>query len=161
VSLPLIFLFGACLAVYSKKIPLDDRLGILSGVVFLVSLVFGGLGVVGYPAIAYFVLWGAARLPASFRKIGAKNDFSYGIYVYGFLVEQVLAHLNVQQLGYLPFATLALAITLVCAWASWHLVEKQALSLKDKGPGRGAKHWTDWVSGFVRRNKQVALDGAS
>ncbi len=161
ISLPLIFLFGACLAVYSKKIPLDDRLGILSGAVFLFSLFFGGLGVIGYPAIAYFVLWGAARLPASFRKIGATNDFSYGIYVYGFLVEQVLAYFGVYRLGYLPFALLALVITVGCAWLSWHLIEKPALSLKDKGPGRGIRHWWGRGVGFFRRNKQEALDGAS
>lgn len=161
VTLPLIFLFGACLAVYSKKIPLDDRLGILSGAVFLFSLFFGGLGVIGYPAIAYFVLWGAARLPASFRKIGATNDFSYGIYVYGFLVEQVLAYFGVYRFGYLPYALLALVITVGCAWLSWHLIEKPALSLKDKGPGRGIRHWWDRGVGLFRRNKQEALDSVS
>ncbi|HYI32412.1 MAG TPA: acyltransferase [Glaciibacter sp.] len=161
VSLPLIFLFGACLAVYSKKIPLDDRLGILSSIVAVLSLGFGGLGVVGYPAIAYCMLWAAARLPAVLRKVGAKNDYSYGIYVYGFLVEQVLAYLGVQAFGYVPFAVLALGITVACAWVSWHVIEKPALSLKDKGPGRGITHWSDGVSGLMRRAKREALDGVS
>ncbi|PWG11974.1 hypothetical protein DF268_18615 [Streptomyces sp. V2] len=35
--------------------------------------------------LAYALVWLAIRLPAPFRRIGARNDYSYGIYIYGFL----------------------------------------------------------------------------
>ena len=34
------------------------------------------------------------------------------------------------MLGYWGFATVALLVTLVLAWLSWHLVEKPTLRLK-------------------------------
>lgn len=148
ITLPLIFLCGACLATYSKRVPLNDWIGASCGVIAIITLFAGGFELLGYPAIAYFVLWLAARLPARLRKVGAENDYSYGIYVYGFLVEQVLAYFGVYKWGYLPYAVLTLLITVACAWASWHVVEKRALALKDRGPGRGIRYW---VARVLRR----------
>jgi peptidoglycan/LPS O-acetylase OafA/YrhL len=151
VSLPLIFLFGACLALYSHKVPLDARLAALSAVVVLVTLRYGGLDILGYPAIAYFVMWLAAALPRSFQWIGAKNDYSYGIYVYGFLVEQFTAFLGWNRWGYVPWVLVCLAITVGCAWLSWHGLEKWALALKDFGPGKGLRFWYDRSRGLISR----------
>ena len=84
--------------------------------------------------------------------IGQKNDYSYGVYLYGWVMQQVLAFLGVASLGYWPFAILSLIAAFGCAWVSWHLVEKQALRLKSWGPGRGIQHWWDRISTrFARR----------
>jgi peptidoglycan/LPS O-acetylase OafA/YrhL len=77
--------------------------------------------------------------------IGAKNDYSYGVYIYGFLVQQVTAYLGWYQLGYLPWVAICLVLSFGCAWISWHLVEKRAMSLKNWGPGRGVAHWRAWL----------------
>lgn len=151
VSLPLIFLFGSCLAVYSRRIPLDWRLAALAACLFGGSLLTGGFTLLGYPAIAYLVLWIAAALPASFQWIGAKNDYSYGVYVYGFLVQQFTAFLGWYTWGYLLWTLACLLITFGCAWLSWHGVEKWAMRLKDWGPGRGVQHW--WTALTVRRSR--------
>lgn len=151
VSLPLIFLYGACLALYAHRVPLDGRLAALAAVVGLLTLWKGGLTVLGYPAIAYFVLWLAAALPKRFHWIGAKNDYSYGIYLYGFLVAQFLAFLGVYKLGYIPFSLATLAVSVGCAWLSWHGIEKRALALKDWGPGRGLRYWYDFTRSIGRR----------
>jgi peptidoglycan/LPS O-acetylase OafA/YrhL len=143
VSLPLIFLFGSCLAVYSRRIPLDARLAGLAAVVAIVTLSQGGLTILGYPAIAYFTIWLAAVLPARLHWIGARNDYSYGIYVYGFLVQQLTASFGWYRWGYVPWTLVVLVITVGCAWLSWHGVEKRALALKDRGPGRGWRYWMD------------------
>lgn len=139
ITLPLTFLFGASLAVYSKKIPMADWLGVGCGAIAAVTLFTGGFALVGHPATVYFVLWLAARLPRGLQRIGRDNDYSYGIYVYGFLAEQLIAYLGVYRWGYFPFALLTLALTTACAWCSWHLVEKQALAWKGRGPGRGIR----------------------
>ena len=146
ISLTLAFLFGSCLAVYSTSIPFDDRLGILSGLVLAVTLHWGGFALIGTAAGAYFTMYLGARLPKAVHWIGAKNDYSYGIYIYGFLVQQVLAFFGVHLLGYLPYALIALVISAGLAWLSWHGVEKRAMALKDWGPGRGISHWTAWTS---------------
>ena len=145
VTLTLIFLIGSTFGLYSREIPLDDRLGIVSGVVVIVTLAFGGWVLIGFPAFAYFLLWAASRLPQRLQWIGAKNDYSYGVYVYGFLVQQFTAYLGWHQWGYVPWVLAVLLITAGGAWLSWHLVEKRAMMLKDIGPGRGIRFWVDRV----------------
>lgn len=155
ISLTLTFMVGACLAVYSRSIPFDDRLGVLSGLIVAVTLRFGGFAVIGVVAGAYFVMYLGARLPAAVRWVGAKNDYSYGIYIYGFLVQQVLASLGVHRLGYLPYVLIALVITFGCAWLSWHGIEKRAMALKEWGPGRGWRFWLERLrAAFARRGRR-------
>lgn len=154
VSLTLVFLYGACLAVYSRRIPLDGRLAALAGCLVVGSLVFGGVSILGYPALAYLILWIAASLPASLQWIGARNDYSYGVYIYGFLVQQCTAALGWYQWGYLPWTLACLVITFGCAWLSWHGVEKWAMRLKDWGPGRGIESWRAAIR--TRRDRRRA-----
>lgn len=139
IKLTLVFLIGSSLAMYSRKIPLNDLLGAAAGIVMVVTLLTGGWVLLGYPAFAYFVLWLAARLPKRIQWIGAKNDYSYGMYVYGFLVQQFTAFLGWNLLGYWAWVALTLLVTAGCAWLSWHGVEKRAMALKDWGPGRGSE----------------------
>jgi peptidoglycan/LPS O-acetylase OafA/YrhL len=141
ISLTFTFLVGSTLAVYSRKVPFDDRLGVLSAVVLLLSLRFGGFATVGTVAGVYLVLYLGARLPRRLHRVGRENDYSYGIYIYGFLVQQVTASLGWYRLGYLPYALVALVLSFGLAWLSWHLVEKRFLRLKDWGPGRGWHNW--------------------
>lgn len=137
------FLVGSSIALYSKVIPFDDRIGILCGLVFLVTLRWGGFSTVGTIAGAYFVLYLGARLPKQVHWIGAKNDYSYGVYIYGFLVQQVTAYLGWYQWGYVPYVIIAMVISFALAWVSWHLVEKRAMAMKDWGPGKGIGYWWD------------------
>ena len=155
-NLMLTFLLGSSLAVYSKSIPFDDRLGVLSGLVMLLTLRYGGFTVVGLAAGAYFIMYLGARLGGPLRKVGAKNDYSYGVYVYGFLVQQTLAYFGVYRLGYVPFTLIALVISLGFAWLSWHGIEKRAMALKDWGPGKGWRHWWDRLrSARFRRDRSA------
>lgn len=137
VSLPLIFLVGACIAMYSKNVPFSTPLAVVALVAVLATLKYGGYAQLGTPAFVYFVLWLAAKLPQKLQKIGATNDYSYGIYIYGFLVQQMLAQLGIYYWGYISYVALSLIFTCGFAWLSWHIVEKRAMSLKDWGPGRG------------------------
>ncbi|RQZ33031.1 acyltransferase [Burkholderia sp. Bp9090] len=135
-----IFLIGSTAAAYSKSLPITDKLGMFSIVVYLVSLFKGGYLLLGYPAMVYAILWLACRLPLWARRIGSKNDYSYGIYVFGFLVQQLLAYAGVYKYGFVLYLTASVFFTCICAWLSWHLIEKRALELKDWGPGRGWKN---------------------
>ena len=152
IALTFTFLLGSTLAVYSRVVPFDDRLGILAGVMVLVTLRWGGFLTIGTIAGAYFVMYLAARLPRQVHWIGKKNDYSYGVYIYGFLVQQVLAFLGVHTWGYVPYVLIALVVTLGFAWLSWHGVEKWAMKLKNWGPGRGVRHWWNEARSRMRRD---------
>ncbi len=159
-----VFLVGACIAVFSEFVVFDDRFGIAAVVVVVVTAHYGWLHVVGLPALAYAVLWLGYRLPRAVQWIGARNDYSYGVYLYGFLVEQVLAALHVYRWGYVPFVLLAIVISAGCAWLSWHGVEKHAMSLKDRGPGRGIAAWVSSARGRrvpPRRDLDTAGSGTA
>ncbi len=84
------------------------------------------------PAIVYPVLWLGAHLP--FRNVGATNDISYGVYIYGFIVGQVLAIEGIQHYGYVPFMLSTLVLTLPLACGSWWGIEKRALGLRSWRP---------------------------
>ncbi|MBR7779677.1 acyltransferase family protein [Undibacterium rugosum] len=61
----------------------------------------------------------------------SKYDYSYGIYIYAFPVQQTIAHFF-PKMSILPYLLVVSTITLVLAAVSWHLIEKKALALKPK-----------------------------
>jgi peptidoglycan/LPS O-acetylase OafA/YrhL len=58
------------------------------------------------------------------------GDFSYGMYLYGFVVQQLLVRDVPIARHPLPLTALAICGALVMAFMSWHLVEKPFLKLK-------------------------------
>lgn len=95
-----------------------------------------GVGLAGFRieeltslATAYGVLWlGFARAPSLLR-FNRLGDFSYGTYIYGFPIEQVLAAL-MPGIGAVVMIALALPLALLCGALSWFLVEQPALRLR-------------------------------
>lgn len=78
-------------------------------------------------ALVYSALWCAFVPKGALLRYNALGDFSYGVYIYAFPVQQTLiAH----QPGQSPWTNMAYAIpvTLVLSMASWHLIEKRALA---------------------------------
>jgi peptidoglycan/LPS O-acetylase OafA/YrhL len=62
-------------------------------------------------------------------RIKLPNDYSYGIYLYAFPVQQAIMHSAPTQSALALFAMTMLA-TVPLAMLSWHLIEKPALKLK-------------------------------
>jgi peptidoglycan/LPS O-acetylase OafA/YrhL len=72
------------------------------------------------------------------RGVGARWDLSYGVFLDGFPVQQLLAVAGAQRLGYIAFAALSVAATLPFAAFSWRCVE---------APSLRAKNWRPWARG--------------
>lgn len=89
--------------------------------------------------IPYLALFVAYRSWAGLRALAARGDVSYGLYLLAFPVQQTIVHL---WGGSLPspgvVVAIALPVTYLLAFASWHLVEKRALRLKGALAGRRA-----------------------
>lgn len=87
-----------------------------------------------YPlCLAYLVLY-AAYLPGrAVRGFNRLGDYSYGLYIYAFPVQQTVALLSPETALPAQVATTA-AVSLLLAALSWHLIEKPFLDRKRRLP---------------------------
>ena len=72
------------------------------------------------------------------KRAGRFGDFSYGLYLYGFLVQQIVNHLFHNSLTALQNAAISLPIALACGVVSWHYIEKPALAKKPQKKSRAS-----------------------
>ena len=111
----------------------------------VIALAFLVLMVLSFGDRSYFVSFQALILPPIFIALGCMNqpkwvsrilrktgDMSYGIYIYGFVVEQVLVYFF--HLGPRKLILAASIISILIGCASWKLVESRALQLVRKKP---------------------------
>jgi peptidoglycan/LPS O-acetylase OafA/YrhL len=63
------------------------------------------------------------------------GDLSYGLYIYGWPVEQTVSYLR-PGASWWELFLISMAATAGVAFLSWHLIEKRAMSLKPRGAGR-------------------------
>lgn len=75
------------------------------------------------------VVFAAAYLTRPVQWLERFGDPSYGIYLWGWPAQQVVAR-YAPDAGLVLHVSLALALAMVAGYASWHLVEKHALKLK-------------------------------
>jgi peptidoglycan/LPS O-acetylase OafA/YrhL len=130
------FMAGSALYMYRDRVPIRRGLVLALSVVLVVCLILvPDYRVPALIPLAYLVIWlgGTHRGPA----ITNRHDISYGVYIYGYIAQQLLAIYGVPKLGFVPFAILSLLATLPFAVASWLLVERHALRLKNWTPKRG------------------------
>lgn len=72
--------------------------------------------------------FGFAYSPA-LNKLTATGDYSYGIYIYAFPIQQAVASLY-PKMPITLYLLVCSVLILTCAILSWHLVERKSLSLK-------------------------------
>lgn len=80
-------------------------------------------------AIAVLTLWLAFAKNRLLAAISALPDYSYGVYIYAYPVQQIVI-LSTPGAHPLVQALLSFAITVALAAQSWHFIEKPALALK-------------------------------
>ncbi|WP_256790231.1 acyltransferase [Frankia sp. AvcI1] len=138
VRLGSLFLAGALLFLYADRVPFSSRLALLAVALTAAGLLCpDGHTVISLP-LAYVCVWAALRLPL--WKIAARNDLSYGTYIYSAPVQQLLAVYGLHRLGLVAYFLACLAATTLLALASWRLVERPALGLKNRSlPGPGSR----------------------
>jgi len=93
-----------------------------------------------WPSMLQMVAWVA--LPVAVLAFGLSHnrlfdwltstgDYSYGIYIYAFPIQQTVIYL-IPEIKIEYYLMLCSSLVLACAILSWHLVEKRALRLKPK-----------------------------
>jgi peptidoglycan/LPS O-acetylase OafA/YrhL len=124
------FLYGASLFVWRDRIPIGSRLlvGLLAALVlasFDKTLFFVVYAACLAPLVLHLVYVPGGRI----RRFNDWGDYSYGVYIYAFPVQQTLAF-------FFPAMSLAgmmassAVVSVAIAIVSWKLIEERALSLK-------------------------------
>lgn len=126
----LLFAAGSVLRVYADRIPLSSWIfGALSAaaLLFYVFLRHRGFESAFVVWMVYAVFW-VAYVPNLhfFNRLG---DYSYGLYIYAFPIEQTLRQ-YIPAIRPVELFFCASLLTLGCAMLSWHFVEHPALDLK-------------------------------
>ncbi|HWK05314.1 MAG TPA: acyltransferase [Puia sp.] len=62
------------------------------------------------------------------RKIKLPGDYSYGIYIYGYLIQQIIAHLFPNIKAY-PSMLLTVPLSVIAGMISWHYIESPAIKI--------------------------------
>ncbi len=129
------FFVGATLAVLvstGRRI-LSTKAAVLALVAVAIAPLLGP-SVHGLAALALLpyavVSLGVAATPVV-SAAGRHGDLSYGLYLWAFPVQQAV----VELVGVLPVwvdIALVTAVSAVCAWVSWHVVEAPALRLRSR-----------------------------
>jgi peptidoglycan/LPS O-acetylase OafA/YrhL len=126
------FFMGATLYFWRDKVSLSWASFVALPLLVAGAALFSpGLAFAVYLLCSAPFLLHLAYLPGGqIRKVNGWGDYSYGIYIYAFPVQQTLAHFFPDM----PLAVMVLAsggIAWALAWCSWRLVEKRAMGIKN------------------------------
>lgn len=148
--------FAAGVFVFSLRDRLRISPVLLAAAALLVvaSVVLHHVALLAPLPLGYLVL-SAAALPAP--AVARRGDVSYGLYIYAFPVQQLLAVSGVPRQGLAVYTVLSLAVTVPLAWLSWRVVEAPALRLRQllrTGSAPGPE--TSTVSGVAQGPRVVS-----
>ena len=125
------FVVGALAFAYRHQIVLDYRLFATALVLSILNIKYQYAPFLHLSALTLtycMVYLGMQRFPAPWPL--NKGDYSYGIYLYGFPIQQALVQVFPGLRHFWLLFAVATPIIVVFAALSWHLVEKRALGLR-------------------------------
>jgi len=124
----LMFLTGACLHAFRDLVPMDGRLAGLAALGIPLAGFLPDYRLVAGPALAYLIFWIGAKL--SHPRWTRRTDLSYGLFLFGFPVQQTLLVVGWPVLDPVVFFLVSWLATLPFALFSWFVVERPAMNLK-------------------------------
>lgn len=127
-ALVLSFLWGVALYLSRTKIPWSGGLAAAAAALTILGLAVPGFDCAASLPGAYLTAYLGLLNPRR-NKVLFSGDYSYGVFLYGFPIQQAVVALAGPMSWW---ENLALSLPLIGAWAalSWWLVEKPALSLR-------------------------------
>lgn len=129
ILLLILFYAGFALSLVQSKIKVGPLTHLLLGVL---ALIFWGssVGVLFFYALIFSLILQVSALQ-SIRAIRLPGDYSYGVYIWGWPIQQLLV-MSGQINSTLANQLITMAIALAIGAASWHLIEKPAIDFAKK-----------------------------
>lgn len=153
-TLVMSFVAGLVIYRYRERIPWSFRLFLLAGAISL-ALIFvpNGVRFSALP-IAYVTMYLGLQSPPR-NKIVLSGDYSYGLYLYGFPVQQAIMAISPALRHWYLNLLLAVPCAIVIATGSWWLVERPALAQRKR-----LKQLEDWYLRARAGSRGVRASGA-
>lgn len=124
------FFTGAAFYVLKERIRLSRSFFWFFVAALLFAIVNKHAFFVVYIFTIAYILFYLAYIPSGYiRKYNQLGDYSYGVYIYAFPIQQSVAAL-IPKVSVLHMTLISAAATLFLAAFSWHLLERRALNLK-------------------------------
>ncbi|WP_298670087.1 acyltransferase [uncultured Methanofollis sp.] len=130
VRFTLYFLIGAYLAVHHREHRYDPATAALLAVALAAASQTPYVTYLALVAVPYIVLTVAHLGVPALNTFGDRGDFSYGVYIYAYPVQQTIVLYLGTSMPLWIFSALSILLTFPLAYASWHLIERRALALK-------------------------------
>jgi len=120
------FFSGACFYIYRNKIVKTRLLTVAAFACAISSFIWIKCVDQVLPLAGTYLLFYIAYHPRlQFSQFSRKGDYSYGLYLYGWPIQQVVMYFLTSYLNPFRLFFIATPLALACAYASWHLVEKR------------------------------------
>ena len=131
ITLALMFFTGVLIQKKAKRFNFKPKYGVLSFLLFIIiaTVIPKSSELVAATLLAYslFALGNSTKM-SWFGKYG---DFSYGIYIYSFPIQQAIISVTMSSNPYKVFA-LSLSLSIFAGALSWRFIESKMLRLKNK-----------------------------
>jgi peptidoglycan/LPS O-acetylase OafA/YrhL len=128
---PLYFLIGTFFA-FNRERNYDYRIAILFLIAWILTLKSIIFVLFSFIALPYVILTFAHTKIPVINKFGIYGDFSYGLYIFAFPVQQIIVMAAGKHLTIFTFFISSFFITLGCAILSWKMIESRVLALKTR-----------------------------
>lgn len=123
------FTMGAVAYHWRERIFINGEIFVAASAVLYSAWSFRGAALLGLMPMTYCMVYlGMQRFPR--LQFVPEGDYSYGIYLFGFPLQQTLVFLFPALKVWWALFPIAALTTCAAAIASWHLVEQPALSLR-------------------------------
>lgn len=126
----LMFLAGSLIWQYQHRLPVGAPLIAFAVAVIVMASFLPNYRIFAALPLAYLILLCGALIRAPLLRFS--NDISYGVYIYAFPLQQVLALAHAYDLGIPTYAVLTALATLPVATLSWFLVERPIMRLSKR-----------------------------
>ena len=126
------FFAGATFYQFRHRIPISHTAAACSTAALLVATQIPHALVLLMPILGVYLLFYLAFCPLPLHRFAKYGDFSYGIYLYAFPIQQTLIYFFYPLLSPWTLFALATPLTILAGALSWHLLEKHFLRLKKR-----------------------------
>jgi peptidoglycan/LPS O-acetylase OafA/YrhL len=123
------FFIASAFYVWKDKISMDWKLFVLSAALVWCGIVIDRFALFAPLFLTYCILYIAHKLPTPkwLEKLG---DMSYGVYIYSWLIQNLLVISGFTVFGLLWFNIASVVLSLIAGYLSYHFVEKRFLVRK-------------------------------